>query len=73
MRTGLEYVLKMEMPFEHADSWLVMAQVLLAAGRDEEARTAATEALAVAEAKEHAVYAARARELLDSVRAVAAG
>jgi tetratricopeptide (TPR) repeat protein len=72
MRTALEYVMKMEWPSEHAESWLVMAHIRLAAGRDEEARAAVSETLAIAEAKEHAVYAGRARELLDSISAAAA-
>jgi DNA-binding SARP family transcriptional activator len=72
MRTALEYAMKTELVLDHAQSWLTLGQVLLAGGRDSEAQAAASEALAIAEAKEHTVFADRARALLGSVQATAA-
>jgi tetratricopeptide (TPR) repeat protein len=66
-QTALECAFKMEMPVEQAETWLVMAEVQRAAGRDDKARVAAREAWAIAEAKGHVVFADRARELIASL------
>ena len=49
---------------------VVLASVLSAAGRAAEAGEAATDALRISEAREHAVFAQQARDLLASQSAV---
>jgi hypothetical protein len=59
-------------PDEHAETLLLLAEILVAAGRDDEARVAAAEALEVAEAREHLVFVQQARELLAAPAVAAA-
>jgi hypothetical protein len=63
-RTAIEWLEQMESGEARADAHLVLARILGAAGRDDEARAAAEEALAVSELIEHAPYTDQARELL---------
>ncbi|MFL5841215.1 MAG: BTAD domain-containing putative transcriptional regulator [Thermoleophilaceae bacterium] len=65
IRSAIEYVDQMQWPDPRIDSLLVLARILFEAGRDDEAREVAEEALASSEAIEHQVYADRARELLE--------
>jgi hypothetical protein len=60
------------MPYEHAETWLVVADVRGAAGREGDARVAAENALAIAEAKEHVPFSERARALLATLEPVGA-
>jgi DNA-binding SARP family transcriptional activator len=69
---ALEYVYKMDFPYEHAETWLVVAEVRRAAGREADARVAAENALAIAEAKEHVPFSERARALLATLEPVGA-
>jgi DNA-binding SARP family transcriptional activator len=73
VRTALSYVEQAMAPDEHADALLLLARILIADGRDHEAREAAAEAHELAEAREHAVYVQQARELLAAPAPVAAG
>ena len=74
MREALDIVERAKAPDEHAETLLAYARLLIARGRDDEARAAAAEALAISEEREHLVFAQRARELLGTAeRAVVAG
>jgi DNA-binding SARP family transcriptional activator len=64
-RESLGYLDETQIADELADSLLVLARVLTAAGRADEAREAATDALRVSEAREHVVFAQQARGLLE--------
>jgi tetratricopeptide (TPR) repeat protein len=70
-RRALTYVEAAMAPDEHADSLLLLARILAAAGRHDEAREAAAQAFDVAEAREHTVYMQQARELLAAPAPVA--
>jgi tetratricopeptide (TPR) repeat protein len=71
-RSAVSYMDKAMAPDEHAECLLLLATILIAASRDDEARQAAEEALHVAEAREHLVYAQQARELIGAPAPVAA-
>lgn len=71
-RKALTYMEAAMAPDEHADTLLLLAEILFAAGRDDEARAAAEDALQVAEAREHTVHIQRARELSTARAPVAA-
>src|SRR3954453_7851684 len=63
-RQSLGYLDETQIADELADSLLVLARVLTAAGRADEARETATHALRVSESREHVVFAEQARDLL---------
>jgi tetratricopeptide (TPR) repeat protein len=71
-RKALSYMEQAMAPDEHADSLLLLSQILFAAGRDDDARAAASQAYDVAEAREHTVYMHQARELMSAPAPVAA-
>jgi tetratricopeptide (TPR) repeat protein len=66
IRRAIEYVDRMQWPDARIESLLVLARILFEAGRDDEAREVAEEALTSSEAIEHHVYADRARQLLST-------
>jgi DNA-binding SARP family transcriptional activator len=66
-REALIQVDKMQWPDPRIATQLLLAQILSEAGRIDEARTLAEEALAASQAIEHKVFAAQARELLGAV------
>jgi tetratricopeptide (TPR) repeat protein len=65
-RKSMEYVLEEDVPDEIAQCSLVLAEVLRAAGREEEAREAALDALRVSQARENAIFMQKANEFLES-------
>jgi tetratricopeptide (TPR) repeat protein len=70
-RAAVGHVAAVESADEHAQTLLVLARVLLAAGRYEEAREILAEALRIAEERENVVLAQRAREMLAAASPVA--
>jgi hypothetical protein len=68
-RKSMEYVLEEDVPDEIAECSLVLAEVLQAAGREEQAREAALNALRVSQARENAIFMQKASEFLASVAA----
>jgi tetratricopeptide (TPR) repeat protein len=68
MQTAIEFVFRQDMLEEQAQNLVLLAQVKLAAGRPDEARAAAEQALAISEERGHAVFAERSRELLGGIR-----
>jgi tetratricopeptide (TPR) repeat protein len=70
-RSALTYMEEAMAPDEHAETLLLLAEILNAQGRADEARDAAAEALEVAEAREHLVFVQQARELLAAPASVA--
>jgi tetratricopeptide (TPR) repeat protein len=72
IRTSLSYMEQAMAPDEHAESLLVLARVLIAAGRDDEVPEVAAKALRVAEDREHLVFVQQARELMSAPAPVAA-
>jgi ATP/maltotriose-dependent transcriptional regulator MalT len=72
-RESLAHVEQAMAPDEHAECLLVLANVLVAAGRDGEAHEAARQALAHSEERGHEVFVAQARDLLGTAQPVAAG
>lgn len=71
-RKALTYVEAAKAPDEHAETLLLLSRILIAAGREDEAREAAAQAFDVAEAREHAVFMQKARELLAAPAPLAA-
>ena len=69
-RTALRWLDEMQFPEMRIQTQLILAQVLFEAGRGDEARTVAEDALAESDAIEHRVYAERARELLSEAALV---
>jgi ATP/maltotriose-dependent transcriptional regulator MalT len=67
-RAAVEPALQADDAPEQASNWLVLAQVLHAAGRESDARPAASNSLAIAEQKGHALFAWRARSMLTTRR-----
>jgi tetratricopeptide (TPR) repeat protein len=63
-RQAVTRVLEVEAPDEHAETLLVLARVLLAAGNEAEGRAAAEEALEIVVARENLPLGEQARELL---------
>jgi hypothetical protein len=72
-RVSLDHVERAYAPDEHAECLLLLADILSATGRDAEAREAAAKALAISEAREHLVFARRARDLLGAAEPAVAG
>jgi tetratricopeptide (TPR) repeat protein len=68
-RKSMEYVLEEDVPDEFAECSLVLAEVLQAAGREEQAREAALNALRVSQARENAIFMRKASEFLASAAA----
>jgi DNA-binding SARP family transcriptional activator/tetratricopeptide (TPR) repeat protein len=67
MRTAIDYVFRQDMLEEQADSLLLLAEIRLAARHPGLAREAATEALRISEARRHASFTDRSRELLGRI------
>jgi hypothetical protein len=65
-REALGLLDQMQSPSERIGTQLLLAEILTGAGRVEEARSVAEQALAASEAIEHRVYAERARDLLGA-------
>jgi tetratricopeptide (TPR) repeat protein len=65
-RASLEHLADAEAPDEEAETLLVLAQILRAAGRSEEAVGAAHEALRLSQERKHVVLEQRAREFLSA-------
>jgi hypothetical protein len=68
MRTAIDYVFRQEMLEEQAESLLLLAEIRLAARHPGLARQAATQALRISEARGHAYFTDRSRELLRRIR-----
>jgi tetratricopeptide (TPR) repeat protein len=68
-RKSMEYVLEEDVPDALAECSLVLAEVLQAAGREEQAREAALNALRISQARENAIFTQKASEFLASVAA----
>jgi hypothetical protein len=71
-RTAVRHVQAIQSSDERAETLLVLARILLAAGREDEAREVAAEALATSEARENVVLSQQARELLGAAEPVTA-
>jgi tetratricopeptide (TPR) repeat protein len=65
-RASLEHLADAEAPDDVAETLLVLAQILLGAGRAEEAVDAAQEALRLSQERKHVVLEQRAREFLSA-------
>ena len=67
VRDALELIGRAEDPDSHAAVWADLAEVLIAAGRPDEARAALENAASILEAKGNVVSAAKTRERLSVV------
>ena len=67
VRDALELIGQAEDPDSHATVWADLAEVLIAAGRRDDARAALENAASIFEAKGNVVSAAKTRERLSAV------
>lgn len=72
-RTSITFAQRDEVADEHAQCLLVLAEVLRATAREDEARNVTADALRLAEERGHEVLAQHARELLGEPRYAEAG
>src|SRR3954452_20838039 len=70
-RTAARHVQAIQSSDERAETLLVLARVLAAAGQEDEARDVAAEALAISETRENVVLAQQARDMLGAAAPVA--
>jgi tetratricopeptide (TPR) repeat protein len=70
-REALEHIEVADAVDEHAETLLLLAEIRLAAGDNDEAAAASAKALAIAEARGNVVFMQQARELLEAPAALA--